>query len=80
MIAIISIVITAAYIMRIIGRVFFGKMPEEFEHHIGDVTPLDKVALVVLCTIMIGIGVYPPLMVPLVASGVEHILRLVGGA
>jgi NADH-quinone oxidoreductase subunit M len=80
MIAIISIVITAAYIIRIIGRVFFGKMPEDFEHHVGDVTPLDKVALVVLCTIMIGIGFYPRLMVPLVASGVEHVLRLVGGA
>jgi NADH-quinone oxidoreductase subunit M len=73
-------VITAAYIIRIIGRVFFGKMSEEFEHHIGDVTVLDKVALVMLCMVMIGIGVYPSIMVPLVSSGVEHILRLVGGA
>jgi NADH-quinone oxidoreductase subunit M len=78
-IAIISVVITAAYIMRIIGRVFFGKMPDEFEHHIGDVTALDKVALVVLCVAMITIGVYPSIMVPLVSSGVQHILSLFGG-
>jgi len=79
-IAAISIVITAAYIIRIIGKVFFGPMPEQFEHHIGDVTALDKVALVLLCVIMIVVGVYPMIMSPLVASGVERILSLVGGA
>jgi NADH-quinone oxidoreductase subunit M len=79
-IAAISIVITAAYIIRIIGKVFFGAMPEQFEHHIGDVTVLDKVALALLCVIMITIGVYPMIMSPLVASGVERILSLVGGA
>ncbi len=79
-IAAISIVITAAYIIRIIGKVFFGKMPDEFDRHIGDVTILDKVALVLLCAIMITVGVYPAVMDKLVSSGVESILRLVGGA
>jgi NADH-quinone oxidoreductase subunit M len=74
----ISIVITASYIIRIIGGVFFGKMPH-YEHHFGDVTALDKVALAFLCLIMIAIGVYPALMDRLVASGVDHILRLFGG-
>ncbi len=78
-IAVVSIVITAAYILRIIGRVFFGKLPEEFEEEVGDVTVLDKVAIVFLCVLMIGLGVYPPVMVPLVSSGVENILRLFGG-
>ncbi len=76
----ISIVITASYIIRIIGRVFFGKMPEVFAGHIGDVTVLDKVALVMLCAIMIAVGVRPALMDQLVLSGVERILRLFGGA
>jgi NADH-quinone oxidoreductase subunit M len=78
-IASISIVITASYIIRIIGGVFFGKMPH-YEHHFGDVTVLDKVALIFICLIMIAIGVYPALMDRLVASGVDHILRLFGGA
>jgi NADH-quinone oxidoreductase subunit M len=78
--AVISIVITASYIIRIIGRVFFGNMPEEFKEHVHDVTALDKVALVLLAAILIGVGVYPPLMVPLVESGVNNILRLLGGA
>ncbi len=84
-IAAISIVITAAYIIRIIGKVFFGPMPAHFEngddHHeaVGDVTPLDKLALALICIIMIAIGVYPAVMAPLVKSGAEAVLRLVGG-
>jgi NADH-quinone oxidoreductase subunit M len=80
LVAAISIVITAGYIIRIVVSVFFGKMPEEFEHHVGDVIALDKVALVLLSGIMIAIGIFPSLMVPMVESGVENVLRLLGGA
>jgi NADH-quinone oxidoreductase subunit M len=79
-VAAISIVITAAYVLRVVGRVFFGKMPEEFVGHISKVNALDKVALVLLSAILIIVGVYPSIMVPLVESGVENILRLLGGA
>ncbi len=79
-IAVISIVITASYIIRIIGKVFFGELPEEFNDHAHDVRVLDKVALVLLAVILIGVGVYPSIMVPLVESGVNNIMRLLGGA
>ena len=79
-VAAISIVITAAYVLRIIGRVFFGKLPEEFVGHITKINALDKVALVLLSAILIIVGVYPSIMVPLVESGVKNILRLLGGA
>ncbi len=79
-IASISIVVTASYIIRIIGRVFFGPISEEFDHHVGDVTVMDKVALTMLCVIMITLGVYPAIMSGLVSSGVERILSLFGGA
>ena len=79
-VASISIVITASYIIRIIGKVFFGKMPEEFVGHFGDVTVLDKVALALLSAILIVVGVYPTIMVTMVESGVENIMRLLGGA
>jgi NADH-quinone oxidoreductase subunit M len=79
-IASISIVITASYIIRIIGKVFFGQMPEEFEHHVHDVGVLDKVALIFLSAIMIIVGVYPQIIVPMVEQGVNNVLRLLGGA
>lgn len=79
-VAAISIVVTASYVIRIIGRVFFGELPEEFEGHVHDVTALDKVALVFLSSILIVVGVYPAIMTPMVQSGVQNILRLLGGA
>jgi NADH-quinone oxidoreductase subunit M len=79
-IASISIVITAAYIMMNIRKVFFAEMPEKLQGHVGDITVLDKIAIVTLCILMIGLGLFPSLMVPMVQTGVENILRLLGGA
>jgi len=76
----IAIVITAGYIMRVVGRVFFGQVPSEFEGHIGPITSLDKVALVVLSGILIVLGLFPAVMAPMVESGAQAVLRLVGGA
>jgi NADH-quinone oxidoreductase subunit M len=78
-VASISIVITAAYIMRNIRDVFFRPMPENLEGHITDVNVLDKVAIVTVCVLMIAIGLMPGLMVPMVQTGVENILHLLGG-
>jgi len=79
-ISIVSIVVTAAYVMLVIRRVFFGQMPEKFEGHITPITALDKVAIVTLCLLMVGIGLFPRIMVPMVQTGVENILRLLGGS
>jgi NADH-quinone oxidoreductase subunit M len=76
----IAIVITAGYIMRLVGRVFFGKLPSEFEGHIGSITSLDKVALVVLSGVLVVLGLFPAVMAPMVESGAQAVLRLVGGA
>jgi len=77
-IASISIVITAAYILLNVRKVFFGQIPEKFEDHITDITVLDKVAITTLCLFMVLIGLYPSFMVPMVETGVENILRLLG--
>jgi NADH-quinone oxidoreductase subunit M len=74
-----SIVITAAYVLLVVRRVFFGTMPEKFEGHITPITVLDKIAIVTLCALMVVIGLFPGFMVPLVESGVDNILRLLGG-
>lgn len=76
----VSIVITAAYIMRNVRQVFFGNIPEKLEGHITDITVLDKVAITTLCIFMVVIGVYPNFMAPMVQTGVEYILRLLGGS
>ncbi|HTX90813.1 MAG TPA: NADH-quinone oxidoreductase subunit M [Anaerolineales bacterium] len=79
-IAAVSIVVTASYVLLVVRRVFFGKMPEEFEGHIRPINTFDKIALVFLMAFMVGIGLFPVLMVPWVQSGVQHILTILGGA
>jgi NADH-quinone oxidoreductase subunit M len=79
-IAVLGVIITAAYIFRLITRVFFGELKPELDASMTDITVKDKVAVGLLATMMVGLGVFPTLMVPMVASGVENIMRLLGGA
>src|SRR5512136_1229265 len=79
-IAAISIIVTASYVLLVVRRVFFGRMPDALEGHIQPIGVLDKIALSLLMALMIGIGIFPALMVPWVQSGVQHILALLGGA
>lgn len=78
--AVLGIVITAGYLMRAMGRIFFGEMPEEFQGHIGPINLGDKVALFLMSGAVILIGVFPAVMAPMVQSGAEAVLRLFGGA
>ncbi|HMD90975.1 MAG TPA: NADH-quinone oxidoreductase subunit M [Anaerolineaceae bacterium] len=78
-IAAIAIVVTAAYILLVVRRVFFGDLPAEFANTVTDISVLDKFTIGMLSMIIIGLGVFPVLMVPLVQSGVSHALTLLGG-
>lgn len=79
-IAAIAIVVTAAYILLTVRRVFFGSMPVDMADKITDVTWMDKVAIGLLAVIMVAIGWVPSLMTPWIQSTVNRILALVGGA
>ncbi len=79
-IAAIAIVVTAAYILITVRRVFFGSMPADLADHITDVSWMDKVAIGLLVVIMVAIGWFPALMTPMIQSTVNRILALVGGA
>ena len=78
-IAIVGVIITAAYILRVVSQVFFGPVPAEFEHGLSDVGILDKISIVLLAVFMVGIGLFPSLLSGMVQSGVQHVLQLLGG-
>ncbi len=79
-IASLSIVITAAYVLLVVRRVFYGDVPAEFEGHIDPIKLQDKIAIFILCSLMVLLGLFPVLMVPLISLGVQNVLRLLGGA
>lgn len=75
LVAAISIVVTASYVLRVAWRVFFGELPEQY----ADVPGLliwDKIALAVLCAFLIGLGWFPKLMTPWVHVGTQYVLSL----
>ena len=76
----ISIVITAAYILLVVRRVFFGAVPEAFQAGVADISFTDKFIVILLSLIMIAIGIFPSILSSSIQTGVNHILTLVGGA
>ncbi len=78
-VAAISIVVTASYVLRVAHKVFFGPVPEAFQD-IPDINIFDRVALVTLVFFLVGIGVFPHIMVPWIESGVNYVLTILGGA
>jgi len=82
-IAIISslgIILTAAYVLRVVQQVFFGPFDAHKWHDLRPITTLDKVSLVILCAVLIAAGVYPRWLMDVIQVGVVPVVtRLVGG-
>ncbi len=76
-----GIIVTAAYVLRVVQRVFFGEFDaHKWHEEISDVTVLDKVALGILVFWLVILGLFPSIMQPMVTAGMEPIVRLLGGA
>jgi NADH-quinone oxidoreductase subunit M len=74
MVAALGIIITAAYILRAVGKVFFGEYQGEKWHDMRPLLAVDKITLVVFSLILIAIGVFPAVIAPIVESGVAPVV------
>ncbi len=72
-----AIVITAAYILRAVGTVFFGNYDGEKWHDMKPLLPIDKVTLIGFSAILILIGVLPMVIAPIVESGMLPVVERV---
>jgi NADH-quinone oxidoreductase subunit M len=77
--AVLGIIITAAYVLRVVGQVFFGEFNAERFPDIAPIRVYDKLALAILVFWMILIGVQPQVMSPMIESGVKPIVSMLGG-
>jgi NADH-quinone oxidoreductase subunit M len=78
-IAAIGIVITAAYVLRVTGQVFFGEFNEARYSDVGDITITDRIILFLLGTPLLIVGVYPMIMAPMITSGLQPVLAILRG-
>lgn len=69
-----GIVITAAYVIRAIGRVFMGNYDSQKWHDMRPLLTLDKIALVGFVAILVVIGLFPSVIAPIVESGVSPVV------
>jgi NADH-quinone oxidoreductase subunit M len=74
-----GIVITAAYVLRVAGAVFFGEFDEKKFPDVGDITVTERLVLLILGTPLLIVGLYPQIMAPMITVGLDPIARLIGG-
>ncbi len=79
-IAALGIIITAAYVLRVTGQVFFGEFNRKLFPEVGDITVREKFILILLGSPLIIIGIYPAIMAPMLEAGIRPVLALLGGA
>jgi NADH-quinone oxidoreductase subunit M len=73
--AAIGIIITAAYILRAVGKVFFGEYEDERWHDMRPLPAIDKLTLAGFCICLILIGMFPAVIAPIVQSGVTPVVE-----
>ena len=78
-VAVIGVVITAAYILRTIGKVFFGAFPADKLGEVSNIPWRDKVIVIGLSLILVVMGVFPSLIAPVIEQGTSSVLALLGG-
>jgi NADH-quinone oxidoreductase subunit M len=75
-IAALGIILTAAYVLRVTGQVFFGEFNSELYHEVEE-RPLrlqDRAAIVILGSWLIIMGVYPQILSNKIQSAVEPVV------
>ncbi|MCC7208937.1 MAG: NADH-quinone oxidoreductase subunit M [Anaerolineae bacterium] len=77
--AVLGIIVTAGYVLRVVQLVFFGPFREERFPGITDVTLIDKSALAILSVFLVLLGVYPQIMSGMIEAGMRPIVAALGG-
>jgi len=74
-----AIVITAAYVLRVTGQVFFGEFDAKKYPDVGDIAITDRIILFLLGTPLLILGLYPTIMAPMIEAGLRPVLAILNG-
>ena len=78
-IAVIGIIVTAAYVLRVSHQVFFGEFNAELYPDVGNIAWTDRIILLLLAIPLMVIGLYPNIMAPMVTLGLRPVIEILGG-
>lgn len=77
--AVLGAAITAVYILRLMATVFFGPLNPRWEG-LRDANRSETLAMAVLVATLVGVGLFPGLLMPAITSGVSPLMARVLGA
>lgn len=75
MISVTGIIITAAYILWTIQRIYLGEVPDRWKE-LKDLTPREYISLIPLIILIIVLGIYPSLAIDLINSSLSGLVEL----
>ena len=71
-----AIVITAVYILRVVGKILFGPVQDKHHEELTDAVWHEKIATFGLIIAIAGIGLAPLWLSNMIGEGIENIVRL----
>lgn len=77
--AILGVVITAVYVLRVIQFTFFGPRKAEWDH-LTDAHGVELVPIVILCGVLILFGLFPSPLIDLINQGVTPLVDKISAA
>nr|MBA2487653.1 NADH-quinone oxidoreductase subunit M [Nitrospira sp.] len=73
-IAVLGIVLTMAYLFKMMRGLFYGSMAEKYSHSHDAVTVIDRLPLLIMITVSISFGIFPGHLYSVVRSGVDPLI------
>ncbi len=72
-VAVSSIVITAVYILRVVGKILYGGLQDQHHAELTDAVWYEKVAVVILIVCIAGIGMYPSFISEIIGGSLANL-------
>jgi NADH-quinone oxidoreductase subunit M len=71
-----SIVITAVYILRVVGKILFGPMQDKHHETLTDAIWYEKIAVFSLIFAIAAIGLAPLWLANMIGGGIENLVKI----
>ena len=78
--AALGIILSAMYLLNMLGRVIFGPIERPAYEEVGDARPAEMVSIVPLAVLLLVLGIFPALLINLQRPSVDAVLSLIGGS
>jgi NADH-quinone oxidoreductase subunit M len=78
--AALGIILSAMYLLYMLGRVIFGPIERPAYEEVGDAGPAEMVSIVPLAVLLVVLGIFPALLISLQRPAVDVVLSVIGGS